>query len=153
MPPASGFLHKPSRHGRASQGKTHKSVRPDLRRQWQLFSQWVRAFGQTMRSNIALKSIGEADGIGDEAVHFPHVHGLVEALAAAAAVTGMLADSSSGSRQRIVHEMTDSNASSSRCSLYNCRKRGMFMCSGQLFSQGESARPSHTPAWQRRATM
>ena len=29
----------------------------------------------------------------------------------------------------------------------------MFMCSGQEFSQGESARSSHTPARQRFATM
>ena len=28
----------------------------------------------------------------------------------------------------------------------------MFMCSGQLFSQGESASSSHTPAGQRRET-
>ncbi len=44
---------------------------------------------------------------------------------------------------------TDSKASSRRSSLYSWRKRGMFMCSGQLFSQGESARSSQTPARQR----
>ena len=45
--------------------------------------------------------------------------------------------------------ITERNASSTRPSLYSCRKRGMFMCSGQEFSQGESARSSHTPARQR----
>ena len=57
-----------------------------------------------MRLHHRLELVGAEDGIGDEAMHFAHVHRLIDGLPAAAAVARMLADAPRRGGQRIVED-------------------------------------------------
>ena len=51
-----------------------------------------------------VEAVGLEDGVGDEAMHFAHVHDFIEGLAAAAIIAGMLADAARRGGQGIVED-------------------------------------------------
>ena len=106
-----------------------------------------------MRAAMSSKRSEQIDGVGDEAVHLAHVHRFVHGRGGG---SGCRRDAGRRGRWRPAADCRAPPIRRPPPAGLPCRaarKRGMFMCSGQLFSQGESARSSQTPARQRWARM
>jgi len=99
-----------------------------------------------------LEAVGLIDGVGQEAVDLAHIHHLVEGLATAAIVAGMLADAASRSGQGIVEDDGDECVFWPALLIKFEETRNVHP-QGQLFSHGERASSWQTPARQWRATM